>query len=182
MSPTSVGSYTNGATTIPHPGVAVGSVVTLTAPGDALPGFSLTTRGVEAIAVDQTAVELVRDQAFTVTWTPGTEPSARVRMVLDLAHHGGIAASLDCDGLGDDGSFALPATMVTRLMDIGVAGFPTLTVTRRTAARTATANGCVDLTVQSSVVLSVTVEGVTSCVEDEECDNGETCQGDLTCG
>lgn len=182
MSPTSVGSYTNGATTLPHPAASVGSVVTLTAPGDVLPGFTLTTRGVEAIAVDQTGVALVRDQAFVVTWTPGTESSARVRMVLDLAHHGSVAASLDCDGLDDDGNFEVPASMVTRLIDIGVAGFPTLTVTRRTAAKTAIEQGCVDLTVQSSVVLPVTVDGVTSCVEDEECDNGETCQGDLTCG
>lgn len=182
MSPTSIGSYTNGATNLPHPGVGEGTVVTVTAPGDVLPGFTLEARGIAPLETSLTEVALARDRALSVTWTPATEPSGRVRLLLDLAHHGGIAASLECDGLEDDGRFEIPANLVTRLMDIGLAGFPTLTVSRRAASSTDIAPGCVDFSVVSEVVLPVAIDGLTSCVDDEECPSGQTCQADLTCG
>ena len=182
MSPTSIGSYTNGATSLPHPGVGEGAVVSVDAPGDVLPGFTLEARGIAPLATELTEVALARDRALTVTWTPATEPSARIRLLLDLAHHGGIAASLECDGLDDDGGFEIPANLVTRLMDIGLAGFPTLTISRRAASSTDIAPGCVDFSIVSEVVLSVTIDGLTSCVDDEECPSGQTCQADLTCG
>lgn len=181
MSPTSIGSYTNGATQLPHPALVEGGLASVSAPGEVLPGFTLTSRGIAALETSQDEVALARDREFEVTWTPGGEGSARVRLVLDLAHHGGIAASLECDDLADDGSFAVPATLVTRLMDIGLAGFPTLTVTRRTASSTTISPGCVDFVVSSEVVLPVVIEGLVSCVEDEECPEGQTCQFDLTC-
>lgn len=181
MSPTSIGSYTNGATQLPHPALTEGALATVSAPGEILPGFALTSRGIAALETPQDEVALARGRELEVTWTPGGENSARVRLVLDLAHHGGIAASLECDGLDDDGRFAVPATLVTRLMDIGLAGFPTLSVTRRTASSTAIAPGCVDFVVSSEVVLPVVIDGLVSCVEDEECPGGQTCQFDLTC-
>ncbi len=181
MTPTAYGSYTNGATSIPHPGFAEGDVLGLVAPGDVLAGFSLEGRGVASLVVAAESVALERDAALAVDWTPGTDPSARLRFVLDLAHHGGIAASLECDGIADSGHFELPARLVTALMDIGLAGFPTLTVSRRTADSTELSEGCVELAVLSEVVLPVTVAGLVSCSDDDACPDGQTCQSDLKC-
>lgn len=182
MTPTSTGSYNNGATSIPHPGFAEGGLVTLSAPGDVLPGFALEGRGVAPLVVAQTEAALVRGQALGIDWTPGANASARLRLVLDLAHHGGIAASVECEGVDDDGSFEIPARLIDALIDIGVAGFPTLTLTRRTADSVTITPGCVELSVEHEVVVPVVVPGVTSCVSDEECPDGQTCQFDLTCG
>lgn len=181
MKPTSIGAYTNGATSIPHPGFDEGDVIALSAPGDALPGFALEGRGVARMSVIGEAVELARGDGLAVAWAPGGEASARVRMVLDLAHHGGIAASLECDDIADVGRFDIPAALVSALLDIGVAGFPTLAVARRTADSEVIANGCVELSVISEVVLPVVVPGVTSCASDEDCPETQTCHFDLTC-
>lgn len=182
MTPTSTGSYNNGAISIPHPGFGDGDVITLAAPGDVLPGFALEGRGVAPLVVTQAEASLVRGQALGIDWTPGVNASARVRFVLDLAHHGGIAASVECEGVDDDGHFEIPARLVDALIDIGVAGFPTLTLTRRTADSATITPGCVELSVEHEVVVPVVVPGVTSCVSDEECPDGQTCQFDLTCG
>lgn len=182
MQPTSTGKYMNGATTIPHPGFGEGDVITLVAAGDVLPGFSLAGRGVAPLIVGQSEAALVRGQALAIDWTPGDDPSARLRIVLDLAHHGGIAASVECEAVADDGRFEIAASLVDALIDIGVAGFPTLTLTRRTADSTTITPGCVELSVEHEVVVPVVVPGVTSCSSDEDCPDGETCQFDLTCG
>ena len=181
MQPTSLGAYNSAATSIPHPGFGEGDAITLTALGAVLPGFTLEGRGVAALSVTTDEVVLVRDAALALDWTPGADASARIRMVLDLAHHGGIAASLECDAVADDGHFELPARLVSALLDIGVAGYPTLTVSRRTADSETIAPGCVELAVLSEVTLPVVVPGLTSCSSDEQCTDSQTCQADLTC-
>lgn len=182
MTPSSVGYYSNGSTNLPHPAFDEGAGLRLSAPGDELAGFELAGAGIAPLAGVPAELALERGAGLTVTWTPGAEPAARVRLVLDLAHHGGVAASLECDGLDDSGQFDVPTTLVDALMDIGVAGYPTITVSRRTGDHADLTEGCVEFTIVSETVSDLIVPGVTSCTFDEDCGDQEICREDLTCG
>jgi hypothetical protein len=182
MSPNSAKFYSNGATTLPHPGFDPGTGIQLEASGGAVQAFTLRGQGVSALEVPEQGLPLERGKPATVTWTPSSaSAAARIHLAVDLAHHGGIAASLECDGVADTGSFVLPSGLVSQLLDIGVAGFPKITLSRRSADSTNTSAGCVDLLVLSQVVRDVIIPGLVSCSSDADCPTGKTCQADLTC-
>ena len=172
--------YSNGATTLPHPAWEDGDRLTLTAPGGALTPFTLEGRGVPVLDVPTAAIPVARDAATTITWTPPTAAGdARIQILFDLAHHGGIAASIVCDDLPDNGTYTVPAALVTRLLDEGVAGFPLVTVTRQTVDSTTLAAGCVELRVTAAVSRDVLVPGLVSCADDDGCTPPATCPDDL---
>ena len=87
---------------------------------------------------------------------------------------------IECDA-DDTGSLEIAAPLVTELINLGVAGFPTIIVTRKSVGSTTIAQGRVDLIVSSDVEHEVQVSGVTSCTDDMDCPSGQTCQSDLTC-
>lgn len=181
--PTAVNFYSNGATTIPHPGFAPGAAISVSAAGGQLPAFALAGVGVAELALSTDDIVVARDQPVSLRWTAASTTAAvRLRFVLDLAHHGGIAASIDCDGVPDTGSFEIPATLATALLDIGVAGFPKITATRRSADAATISAGCVELSVLSKAERTVVIPGLESCADDTDCSGGKTCQPDLTCG
>lgn len=183
MMPSAVNFYSNGATTIPHPGFARGTAIGLSATGGTLPAFALGGEGVAALELDAADITIQRGSPVSLRWTASaTSAAVRLRFVLDLAHHGGISASIDCDGIADTGRFDIPAALTAQLLDIGVAGFPTLSASRRSADSTTLSAGCVELDVVSKVDRVVVIPGLESCSQDEDCTGGETCQPDLTCG
>jgi hypothetical protein len=87
---------------------------------------------------------------------------------------------IECD-TEDTGSLEISAALVTKLLDLGVAGFPTVIVTREAVGSVTIAPGRVDLIVSSVVEHAVQVSGLTSCSADTDCPSGQTCQSDLTC-
>ncbi|PTL81647.1 hypothetical protein [Vitiosangium sp. GDMCC 1.1324] len=182
MTPNSAKFYSSAGTTLPHPGFDEGATLKLVAGGADVEAFSLRGQGVAALAASEGAITLERDKPVTVSWTPSaSSAAARIHLVVDLAHHGGIAASLECDGLADTGSFTLPTGLVSRLLDVGVAGFPKVSISRRSADSVTTSAGCVDLLVLSQVDREILIPGLVSCSGDEDCPEGKTCHSDLTC-
>ena len=75
----------------------------------------------------------------------------------------------------------IPAALVTKLLSLGVAGFPTVVVTRQWIGSTTIAPGRVDLVISSSLERTVTIDGLVSCTDTVDCPDGQTCQSDLTC-
>ncbi len=71
--------------------------------------------------------------------------------------------------------------MIERLANLGVAGFPTIVVTRVSVGSAVIRAGRIDLTVYSDVERSVEVPGLVSCTDDSQCSGGSSCQSDLTC-
>ena len=99
--------------------------------------------------------------------------TARVRIVLDIAHHGGQKGEIDCE-VPDTGSFSIPESLVTELVNLGVAGFPTVMISRITTGASGAAPD-VTLTVASEVERNVDT-GIASCSSDDDCPDGMTCR------
>jgi hypothetical protein len=70
---------------------------------------------------------------------------------------------------------------VSKLLNLGVAGFPTVIVTRHLVGSTVIPPGRVELEISSTVEQAVMIDGLNSCTDKADCPNGQDCQADLTC-
>jgi len=98
---------------------------------------------------------------------------------LDVSHHGGSKGEIDCD-VADTGELEVAASLVTELLGLGLAGFPTINL-NRVAEGADAANPNVTLVLSSDVTRAVDT-GVVSCLDDNACAKGETCQKNGICG
>ncbi len=87
---------------------------------------------------------------------------------------------IECE-TADSGSLELDGALITELLDLGVAGFPTIIVTRESTGSVVTALGRIDLVLAAKIERAVTIAGLVSCTEDADCPDGQTCQPNLTC-
>jgi hypothetical protein len=160
---------------IPYPACAEGDVVTVTGAG-----FGVESTCVAPlVATTPTPVPVAKGAAVKLDWEPsGKAGSSRVHILLDIAHHGGKTGEIQCD-VADTGSYSIPEALVTKLVDLGLAGFPTVELSRRTRG-TSPEEPNVSLTVAATVVLPVAT-GVTSCSSNDDCP-GSTCLDSLICG
>jgi len=168
---------------LPHPGFEAGDSVELMAQGGAGEPFQLVGFGSETFEVLQEEIPLGMDMPVSLQWTPPSGTSAtRVHIDLDIGHHGGSPATIECE-VEDDGSFEIPASQVNQLVEFGVAGFPAIRLTRRTVDSTTVDGRCVEFIVAPrSVDLAVAIDGIVSCSTNADCPDDETCQADLVCG
>jgi hypothetical protein len=167
-------------TMLAYPAFAEGDEIALEAAGDELGAFALAAPGVAQLQLlaDELALDPAAD--LLLEWTPPGGSASTIAVKLDISHHGGTKGILECEA-DDTGSLAIPASLVAGLIDLGVAGFPSITVSRRSTGSAVTALGRIDLVVSSQVTRPVLVDGVVSCSDDAQCPDGQTCQPDLTC-
>lgn len=180
MSP-SASNYYEPLAVVPYPGFGEGADIQLDAQGGDYAAFTLFGQGVRALSLADGEITVAREQPVNLRWAAQDAPgSARIHVELDVAHHGGTLARIECEA-ADTGALDVPAALVTQLLDRGVAGFPAVLVSRRTVDSIAIAPGCVEFVVSSEVARQVTVPGVVSCSAVYPCPDGQTCQVDLTC-
>ena len=128
------------------------------------------------------AYDLAKDTPFALSWTPaGTNVGSKIHVKLDISHHGGTKGKIECD-TADTGALSIDKSLITTLLNLGVAGFPSVIVTRQAQSATTTGAGRVQLEINATVEHDVNVAGLSSCNADEDCDDGKTCQDNLTCG
>ena len=167
---------------LPHPAFTSSSVVTLSASGGDFSPFELTAPGVDPLHTEMTSVAIESGLGVELTWVAGQEqPGVRIEVELNIANHGGTPARVECV-VEDDGAFTIPAELVTALLENGYSGFPSLRMIRQGADAKTTDPGCVELRLQSEIVLPVDIPGLISCSNNEDCPENQTCLGDLTCG
>ncbi len=176
------GSYQKPPTLeLSFPPFEAGAAVRFAAAGGDFAPFSVETAAIAPLVV--TSMNLALDPAapLELTWEPAADPSASVVEVnLDISHHGGTKGQVRCE-TSDDGSLSIGATLIAQLIDLGVAGFPTIHLSRRSVGGAEIEAGRVELTVHADAEMAVEVPGVQSCTNDDECDSGD-CRDDLTCG
>lgn len=155
--------------------------VTVTATGGDYAAFSLEAEGVAPLTITATDLELDVNKALELTWNAASAPEAsKIHVKLDISHHGGSRGQIICE-TSDSGAVTISAALMTELIGLGVAGFPSVIMTRSSTGSTQIEVGRVELAVTSKSERFVTVAGFESCTEDEDCEEGQTCQADLTC-
>jgi len=174
-------TYTNPGSMI-HPGYEVGADIGLAAAGGDFEPFSLRGFGVEGLVLAGPGQVVVEPgQSIDLSWeAPTVEGPAKVRVELNVNNHGSTSAWLACD-VADTGSFSVPAALLDALQDIGISGFPSLSLTRRSVDSAVIGPGCVDLRVASERTLGVEIAGQKSCTSDQQCPPGQDCGVDLAC-
>jgi hypothetical protein len=124
-------------------------------------------------------VPVRKGEPVKLSWKPPSQPGvSRVEIILDIAHHGGKKGEIDCD-VPDTGSFDIPATLTSKLVSLGLAGFPTIVV-RRVSKAYAANEPTVKVQIDADVERDVDT-GIVSCTDSTMCPTGQTCQADLTC-
>jgi hypothetical protein len=162
--------------TLPFPSCEEGNSVKVTTDQFAVEGKCIAP--LDLMGPDP--IPVASGKGVALTWAPpGKSGISRVKIKLDVAHHGGKKGEIVCD-IADTGSFEIPASLVTKLVSLGLAGFPTIVVDRVSTASADKQSG-VKLVVSSSTERPVDT-GVISCSsDDKQCPAGQTCQADLSC-
>jgi len=176
-------SYQVAGATLAYPAFAEGEAIKLTATGSAFAAaFTASSKGVATLALGSAgSLALEAGAPLALTWTvPAASAGSTIHVKLDISHHGGSKGKIECDTT-DNGSLSVASTLVDQLLGLGVAGFPTVIVTRAATGHAAVATGHIDLVVSSEVEVAVGVPGVQSCTTDDQCTAPATCQDDLTC-
>lgn len=168
---------------LPFPAFDEGGEIQLATSGGDYPAFTLESTGIKPLELTNEVITVARNQPVTLTWTkPGIAGVSSIRVLLEIAHHGGTKANVTCH-TADSGSLTISAALVTQLIEKGVAGYPTVAVTRSAVGSTPVGTGTVELQVLSSVERQVTIPGVISCTQNSDCPDGRTCDtaGTKTC-
>jgi hypothetical protein len=167
---------------LPDPPYMTGAALRLTAGGGDHEALDLTVRGIERLALMGGDVPLRMGEPAALAWTPPGDPSlSEIHIDLNIANHGGTPGRIECV-VPDTGSFAVPSSLVDRLLANGFSGFPTAVLTRRSVNSVTGELGCIQFDARSTGVFDVQIDGLTSCSNDMDCPDGQTCQVDLTCG
>lgn len=158
------------ATSPPFPPCAEGAKVQAETDGVALEGDCIAPL---ALTVGDDPLPLMEGSSSSLTWEPpGIEGISRIEIVVDISHHGGAKGEIQCD-VPDTGSFEIAQPLVDGLIALGVAGFPTVTVSRVSTAVDAS-HPDVSLRIHAPVEHPLDT-GVPSCTQDSECPAGMTC-------
>lgn len=164
-------SFAYQSEVLPHPPCVEGESVRLSADD-----FSASSTCIAPLIVADPEFAVRRDEALELDWeAPAQADQARVLIKLDVSHHGGKKGEIDCN-VPDTGNFEIPASLVTALVDLGLAGYPTIVLTRIASAASAEAPG-VGFEISSSIELEVDT-GISSCTEDAQCAMDQKCNMD----
>lgn len=149
--------------------LAPAASLSLRTSGGVVPAFSLRGAGSAPLEVPQDKVAMEKGKPVVLTWTaaPAVE-STRVHIEVDVAKHAFISAVIDCDGVADTGQFEIPASLVSKLLDIGLGGFPMVTMSRRTVDSRDLSVGCVEFATESTTERELAIPGLISCADDDE--------------
>jgi hypothetical protein len=174
------GKYMPDTGVLPYPPCDEGDEVQLHADGGGYNPFARQTRCIAPLDFDA-SIELVRERDLRLEWSAPRDPQlARIEVKLDISHHGGAKGKIECDTT-DDGELTIPSALIDRLVELGVAGFPTIALTRRARSSADAEPRGVSLSVLETVERPVAVPGILSCTGDEQCAGGQKCASDLTC-
>ena len=165
----------------PFPPAAPDASITAETSGGDYPPFSLEARAVEPLAFDGADLSVGHGRSLDLSWTPPTRPGAAHILALVNLQPSALGPIIECT-FPDTGAASVPAWLLDRLIDLGINGYPSLRLFRRTVTSTNIEPGCVELEVHALVRRRLSVDGVTSCSDSSECPPPLTCHVNYTCG
>jgi hypothetical protein len=170
-------SYSNPPVpALPQPGFAPGADLRLASSGGDYAPLMLRGWGVSALSGVASPIPVRPSVPTELRWdAPADAGPGRVHLELNINHHGSNENWIECD-VADTGAATLPVGLVDMLFGSGESGYPTLTVTRRTATSAAITPGCVELLVSSQSTSDVQLDDLRSCSSAADCDPGQTCR------
>jgi hypothetical protein len=162
-------------TDVPHPVFEAGRLVSLRTTAGAYGELALHGVGVEALTLGESMWTMSEGARLEVTWNAPTSPTrARVELRVSIDQHGNSPLALVCE-FEDTGMGQVPATLVDELINSGVSGYPSGSLSRRTVDSVDVGGGCMDLAVSSPREQTVRVAGHTPCTRPDQCPSGQTC-------
>jgi hypothetical protein len=172
---------TPGGVKLPYPAFEEGTEVRVAAPGKDGPGFEVAAKGIAPLELTTTEFPARSTSPLALAWKPAGQPAlGTIEIDLDISQHGGTKGKILCEA-EDTGSLNIAASLIGKLLKLGVAGFPTISVARVNRATAQTSAGVIELQVISESERPIDIEGLASCSDSSECPDGQTCQEDLTC-
>ena len=175
-----LGSYGQSISDPFPPAAPDASITAETSGGDYAP-FSLEARAVEPLAFDGADLSVGHGRSLDLSWTPPTRPGAAHILALVNLQPSALGPIIECT-FPDTGAASVPAWLLDRLINLGINGYPSLRLFRRTVTSTNIEPGCVELEVHALVRRRLSVDGVTSCSDSSECPPPLTCHVNYTCG
>lgn len=166
-----------------HPAYEIGMPIALRAPGDTLAGFELFGSGVSELELDADEIwPIDPSRAFDVRWPVGGDLDiVGVRLEILIDQHGTSPAHIECD-FADEGDAQVPGKLITQLFELGISGFPSMAIARRSIDSVTTADGCVEFEVSSQRIIALEIDGHTACLSDDDCPDDQVCDQALeTC-
>lgn len=174
-----------GSSTLAYPPFEADDTITLSAAGGELAPFELSARAIAPLELlTEAPVPFGGETPTVLRWTANEGSSTRIIVRVDISHHGGAKGEVVCD-TEDDGELELPASIVEGLIELGVAGYPSLEVERVSTNDPLAAAPGIVLRIFSSVTRALEIPGVVSCNEENEaevCEEGQTCLVTALCG
>lgn len=166
----------------PFPAFGPGDAIELHAAGDVVPAFTAGLLGVAELVTDQQEIAFGYGDPAVIQWdTTNADPeSTGVFVSFSVNVHGAVTGWIECIA-PDTGEFAIPAELVSELIDMGLSGFPRAEIERRSSATLDLDSGCVEFHISSKVTLEIALEGLDSCNEDAACDSGQSCNDEKVC-
>jgi len=149
--------------------------------GSVVPGFSVTANGISPLKFTSDFLDLSYSEPLKLIWEKAADGGGSIiEVVLDISHHGGTKGKILCL-TADDGSAEIASSLMGKLLDLGVSGFPTIKVVRKSSGSDQLSNSKIELFITSTVEKEVLIEGLVSCWSDEDCPDGMKCQSDKVC-
>ena len=168
-------------TQLPNPAQKPSETVRLRVSGGAdVPAATLHGIGAESIVSMTPEWVLDADEDLVIRWQAPTQAHDGQQIVAQLAidQHGASPVRLVCR-FEDTGQGTVTADLAAQLIDAGVSGFPSGTLSRETADHVGflqpEAQACLDLVVRSHRAVDVRAAGFVPCTTQQDCPSGLSC-------
>lgn len=166
----------------PFPAYEPGAEIDFRVEGDVIEAVDAKVWGVPNLTTSQTVVSVAPGEPAQLEWSTDQvdgEQSA-VFISFSVNVHGAVTGWIECV-VPDTGEFEIPSELVSQLIDLGLSGFPRVDIERRSSATAELANGCLDIYSASKLTLDIEVDGLASCTEDTDCEEGQACSEEMVC-
>jgi hypothetical protein len=161
-----------------YPPCGPGKDVSVSGGADASTKFTLKAQCIDPIEITGAdPLPFKPGEAAQITWKAPTVTLTNSRMLvrIDISHHGGLKGLIVCD-TADTGSVSVDGQLISKLVQLGTAGFPVAKLTRVSTGTGAAGAGTATLTVQSAKERDLEIPGVVSCTTEKPCPSPQVCK------